>query len=78
MKTCISCGMPLRTAADHAREDMELDYCKHCADAEGKLKSYNDVLHGMTQFLCRTQGIDETAAAGMAREMMARMPAWRS
>jgi hypothetical protein len=70
--------MPLRSAADHARGNIDLDYCTHCADAEGKLKSYQDVLHGMTQFLCRTQGIDETAAVGMAREMMSRMPAWRS
>jgi hypothetical protein len=78
MKTSISCGMPLRGAADHAREDIKLDYCKHCADAEGRLKSYGDVLHGMTQFLCRTQGIEETAAAGIARETMSRMAAWRT
>ena len=78
MKTCISCGMPLREPADHARADAALDYCKHCAAPDGSLKSYDDVLRGMTAFICRTQGLDETAAAGMAKDMLSRMPAWRT
>ena len=36
-----------------------------------------DVLDGMTNFLTRTQGLDEQVARGAAVEMMAKQPAWR-
>ena len=36
-----------------------------------------DVLAGMTNFLTRTQGLDEQVARGAAVEMMAKQPAWR-
>jgi hypothetical protein len=41
------------------------------------LKTYEEVLAGMTNFLTRTQGLDEQVARGAAVEMMARQPAWR-
>ena len=40
------------------------------------MKSYDDVLSGMTEFIIRGQGLDETVARKMATEMMARQPAW--
>ena len=74
---CTSCGMPLRTAADHAAGDATKAWCRHCARADGALKSYEEVLAGMTNFLTRTQGLDEQVARGAAVEMMAKQPAWR-
>lgn len=76
MKTCISCGMPLRSAEDHPHGDTTTSYCKHCAREDGSMKSYDEVLVGMSGFLQNTQGMDAEAARGMAREMLAKMPAW--
>jgi hypothetical protein len=35
------------------------EWCRHCARADGALKTYEEVLAGMTNFLTRTQGLDE-------------------
>ena len=76
-KTCISCGMPLRTPDDYPLKDTSKDFCLHCADERGDLKPYDEALIGMSAFLRETQGLDETAAVSAARAMMARMPAWK-
>ena len=57
---CISCGMPLRTNEDHTASDPAKDYCRHCARPDGSLKSYDEALRGMTGFLQKTQGLDES------------------
>ena len=76
--SCPSCGMPLRTAADHALNDPSNSYCRHCADERGQLKSYDSVRAGMSAFLQRTQGIAPRVADEMAESMMAGMPAWKA
>ena len=76
VKTCISCGMPMRTPGEHALGDPSKAFCKFCGGTDGELKSYEDVLVGMTEFMKRTQGLDDKVAREAARGMMARMPAW--
>lgn len=76
MNTCISCGMPLRSPEDHAKGDATKRYCKHCAREDGSMKSFDEVLAGMSMFLQTTQGVDADAAKTMARGMLAKMPAW--
>lgn len=76
MKSCISCGMPLRSAEDHPGGNTATEYCKHCAREDGSMKSYDEVLVGMTGFLQNAQGLDAEVAKGMARDMLAKMPAW--
>lgn len=73
---CISCGMPLTKPEDHAMSDRSKRYCRHCARPDGAMKSREEVLLGMTAFIVRTQGLDQTAARGAAQEMMSHMPAW--
>ncbi|MBX5481880.1 MAG: zinc ribbon domain-containing protein [Myxococcaceae bacterium] len=73
---CTSCGMPLRTPEDHASGDVTKEYCRHCAHPDGQLKSYDEVLAGMTAFLQRTQGLDPGVARRTATATMAKMPAW--
>jgi hypothetical protein len=68
--------MPLRQASDHAGNDPEKDWCRHCAREDGSMKSREEVLEGMTAFLVRTQGIDGQVARTMAANMMAKLPAW--
>jgi Putative zinc ribbon domain len=76
-KSCISCGMPLRAADDFPLQDVGKTYCRHCARADGSMKSYDEVLVGMSGFLTTTQGLDGAVARDAARAMMAKMPAWR-
>ena len=75
-RTCISCGMPIRSAKDSPAGHPDKPYCTHCSNRDGTMKSYDDVLSGMTEFIIRGQGLDETVARKMATEMMARQPAW--
>ncbi|MCA9658611.1 MAG: zinc ribbon domain-containing protein [Myxococcales bacterium] len=74
--TCISCGMPLRSAEDHAKGDTSRPYCHHCAREDGSMKSYDEVLQGMTAFLANAQGLDQAVARTAAKGMMASLPAW--
>jgi hypothetical protein len=77
MKTCIACGMPMKTPADFAMGDTGKDYCVHCARPDGTMQSYEEKLDSMTGFIVRTQGLDERAARDAARGMMAQLPAWK-
>ena len=77
-KKCISCGMPMRRSGDYPLGDTSREYCVHCAREDGSMKTYDEVLEGMTRFLVTTQGFDETVARETAREMLSRMPAWRT
>jgi len=77
MKTCIACGMPMTRPDQHAMGDVSRDYCVYCTRADGSMQSYAEKLESMTAFIVKTQGFDEKAARGTAREMMAKLPAWR-
>jgi hypothetical protein len=63
---------------DFAQGDTSKDYCLHCARPDGTLKSYDEALAGMTQFMVMSQGIDEGAARSAAAETMAKLPAWQN
>ncbi len=77
-KNCISCGMPIRKPAEAAIGDDQKPYCYHCAQPDGSMKSYSEVLVGMTAFIVQTQGLDESVAQGLAGEMLEKQPAWRT
>ena len=51
-------------------------YCQYCSNPDGSLKSYEDVLNGVTGFMMSTQGLDRAAAESKAKEHLAAMPAW--
>lgn len=77
MKTCIACGMPMKTQKDFAMGDEKKDYCTYCARPDGTMESYEEKLHSMTGFIVKTQGLDENAARNAAKGMMAKLPAWK-
>ncbi len=77
MKTCIACGMPMKTKDDFAMGDESKDYCKFCARPDGTMQSYKEKLEGMTGFIIKTQGLDKEAAKNAAKGMMAKLPAWQ-
>ena len=77
MKICIACGMPMKTKDSFAMSDESKDYCKFCARPDGSMQSYDEKLKGMTEFIIKTQGLDESAAQNAAEGMMAKLPAWK-
>lgn len=75
-KSCESCGMPMdkKEMFGGGREDNH--YCVYCSDTEGNLKSYDEVLTGMKNFVIKTMGLSEAEAEKTAKENMGKMPAW--
>jgi hypothetical protein len=76
MKMCIACGMPMTKPEDYPNGDESRDYCRYCARPDGTMQSYDEKLRSMTEFIVRTQGLDEIAARGVAQRSMAKLPAW--
>lgn len=77
MKTCIACGMPMRTQSDYAMGDESKDYCIYCVRPDGTMQFYEEKLESMTRFIIKTQGLDETVAKNVAKEMLDKLPAWK-
>jgi hypothetical protein len=77
MAACIACGMPMTKPEDHAMGDVSKNYCLHCARPDGSMQSYTEKLNSMAGFIMKTQGFDEKAARSAAKEMMAKLPAWK-
>jgi len=78
MKTCISCGMPMKEASDFAMSDTSKDYCIHCAKEDGSMQSFEEKRVGMIDFIIKSQGFDVEAATKIAENNMRKLPAWKS
>ena len=74
--SCASCGMEFTKPEEHALGDINNMYCAVCANTDGSLKSYEEVLAIIADEFVHSQGIDRNAAEEMAREVMAKLPAW--
>jgi len=73
-KFCYSCSAPLDLPEFKGPAE---NYCKHCTDAEGNLKSHEDIHSGIAQWLQMWQPeIDAEKAAIRATHFMKAMPAW--
>lgn len=77
-KVCESCGMPMTKPEDFGGGKTDNPYCVHCTYSDGRLKSYDDLLAGMTQFIMSRMDLHEAEARTMAVENLAKMPAWRN
>ena len=78
MKTCISCGMPMKEVSDFAMSDTSKDYCIHCAKEDGSMQSFEEKRVGMIDFIIKSQGFDVAAATKIAENNMRKLPAWKS
>lgn len=77
IKTCISCGMPMKTPSEFAGGDTKKDYCVHCSHPDGSMKSFEEQKASMTQFIVKTQEFDEGVALKTAEDVMKKLPAWQ-
>lgn len=74
---CIACGMPMEKPEDHALGSVTKPYCLHCACPDGSMRSYEEAVAGMSQFMMRSQGLDENAAREAVIAIMKKLPAWK-
>lgn len=73
-KSCYSCGAPLSMPDFKGPAE---DYCKHCTDDAGTLKSREEVHQGVASWLKTWQpDLDDETAARRASHYMNAMPAW--
>ena len=75
---CQSCGRPMMDDKDRAGGRADAPYCRHCADAGGRLKSFDEVLSYLVdnEYVARN-GMDRGAAQVAARNALGRQPAWK-
>ncbi|MFC1928537.1 VOC family protein [Chloroflexota bacterium] len=78
VKKCMSCGMPMVKLEDFGGGDLENIYCVHCSKPDGSLKSYDEVLAGMVNFMVMSHNMDRETAESAAKEYLTKMPAWSS
>lgn len=76
-KHCVSCGMPLEKPEDFAIADISKDHCTYCSNPDGTLKTYEQVLEGLTGLIMSRDGLSETDARSAAKGIMASLPAWK-
>lgn len=74
MKHCLACGMPLSPESSHQKTDK---YCQYCADEKGELKSREECLAGIAQWLQSMTPEDKDADyMKRADYYLKSMPAW--
>jgi outer membrane biosynthesis protein TonB len=74
---CQSCAMPLNSPSDHALGNEQNPYCAHCADANGNLKSKEEVREGMINYYTQTEGKTREEAERVVDAHMGMQPAWQ-
>ena len=76
-ETCVSCGMPMATSADHAPGHPHSAWCAHCSAPNGDLQAFEERFERMLQWEMRRNGADRATAEAATRAYMRTMPAWR-
>jgi hypothetical protein len=74
---CESCGMPMQNDELRGGKQPENKCCVHCCDAEGKLKSKEEVREGMISYYVEHEGKSKEDAETFVDEYMTKMPAWK-
>lgn len=77
MKKCICCGMPMNKKNDFAMGDESKDYCVYCAKEDGSMKSFDEAVEGMAEYMSENEKIDKNFARKKVLEYMKSMPAWK-
>lgn len=77
MKKCICYGMPMNKKNDFAMGDESKDYCVYCAKEDGSMKSFDEAVEGMAEYMSESEKIDKNFARKKVLEYMKSMPVWK-
>ncbi|MDH3217140.1 MAG: zinc ribbon domain-containing protein [Candidatus Krumholzibacteria bacterium] len=73
-KFCFSCSAPLNAPGFQSPAE---NYCTHCADEDGKLRSREEIQEGLAQWFQSWQpDLEEKTALARAEHFMKAMPEW--
>jgi hypothetical protein len=70
-QSCESCGMPMRTAEDHAPGHPGSTWCRLCSTEDGSLQPFEERFERMTQWASGT-GLDRSGRRARRRSTCAR------
>ena len=74
---CICCGMPMETEEQHSNCDPAKDFCIYCTDAEGNMKTFEQKVNDMTEFIMKRTGITKEEASQTAKFNLMKLPYWQ-
>lgn len=69
--------MPLTKKEDFAGGDENSDFCLYCANADGSVKSCEDIFEGGVQYFMGQVGGDRKMAEKITRKNMSGLPYWQ-
>lgn len=76
-KKCQACGMPLEKKGDFAGGDETANFCCFCANADGSIKTCEEIFEGGVQFFLSQLGGDRKMAEKITRKNMNSLPYWQ-
>ena len=76
-KFCQACGMPLSKKEDFANGDENSNFCLFCVNADGNVKSCEEIFEGGVQFFLGQLGGDRNMAEKIVRKNMNQLPYWQ-
>ena len=68
--------MPLIKKEDFANSDESFNFCIHCVNEDGSVKSVEDIFKGGVEFFLSKIGDDKALAERITRKNMKRLPYW--
>jgi len=75
-KCCEACGMPLEKKEDFAGGDENAKFCLYCVNADGSVKTCEEIFEGGVQFFLSQIGGDRKMAEKITRKNMSQQPYW--
>jgi hypothetical protein len=76
-KFCEACGMPLEKKEDFAGGDENAKFCRFCVNADGSVKSCEEIFEGGVKFFMSQGEIDRKMAERITRKNMKQQPYWQ-
>jgi hypothetical protein len=76
-KFCQACGMPLTKKEDFAGGDENSNFCQFCVNADGSVKSCEEIFEGGVQYFISEIGGDRKTAEKITRKNMKGQPYWQ-
>jgi len=69
--------MPLTKKEDFALGDENSNFCLHCVNEDGSVKSCEEIFEGGVQFFMSQIGDDQSMAERVTRKNMSGLPYWQ-
>jgi len=76
-KFCEACGMPLTKKEDFAGGDENAKFCLYCVNADGSVKTCEEIFEDGVQFFMSQIGDDRRLAEKVTRKNMKLQPYWQ-